>query len=126
MLTIDPNQVILDLFGQAVVENGEHMTLGKIAIAVLLTPDRDQRTGAAKQLPIDEQTKRFTLAVKLANASGSNAPCEIRDFESVMLRELIAARGLPLITGRFLEALKSDDVPAASEVRPAAAPPTLN
>lgn len=123
---INPNQVITDLYGNEMKENGEPMTLGQVAIAALLRPDRDLRTGQPKDVPIDVQSKRFQLAVKLVNASTAGLPCRIEDFESVILKDLIASMGMTLLTGRFLEALNGDATqkPAAEPV--AAAGATLN
>jgi hypothetical protein len=106
MYAIDGNEKVLDVYGKTVQEGGSDMTVGHVCVAQLLRPHEARANPPEPVLSQVEQSKRFTLALRIGNAMATGLPCGLEDNESVLLKQVVSKLGMPLLLGRVEEAIK--------------------
>lgn len=85
------------LSGQPIVNGDEVMTLGVMAINVLLTPLVNEHTGQPENLPAMEKVRFAKLAQDIYAASG---PIDISVGDVALLKDRIGRAGTPLAVAR--------------------------
>jgi len=99
-MKVDFSQVLVGLDGkpmqlQTAPDRVEPMTLGRVAIEALLTPNENDKDGATK-------LARFNVALRINDA---RAPMDMSPEDAATLKALIGAMYPPLIVGRTFEIL---------------------
>lgn len=105
---INPSDVIRNLDGTpAMVGPDRHMTFGEVICAALLMPAQQ-----GEQLSATEQIRRGKLAQSL---HGAISPVQVCVEDAALIKQLVAKRGVPLITMQIAEAIDNPPLPLIRE-----------
>ena len=107
-MKIDFNQLITDLDGQPIKENGKDITLGMMACNAIMFPVQPPES-----ITGDETVKRMGMALRIKAGQKDNLLIEMDAEDVVLVNSQIVKmtnQGLhPLVCARVLMAMKNDN-----------------